>query len=116
MKYIVDTSVWIEHIKKPVRVLVELLENDQAVTHHCIIGELACGSMKNRDEFLGNLKMLDRVEEVPFEEVLEMIRAKKLYSKGLGWIDCQILASAMVGDCSILTYDRALKAAAKNYL
>jgi predicted nucleic acid-binding protein len=114
MKYLADTSVWIEHLRKPLPGLSRLLELDQVVTHPAIIGELACGNIRKRDEFLGNLKLLDRASEAATEETLEMIEINKLHGKGLGWVDCQLLASSMLGDHRLLTLDRSLKAAAKS--
>lgn len=114
MKYLVDTSVWISHIKAPIDELAELLEFDQVLIHSAVIGEIACGAFKNRGEVLGNLKLLDRVDEATPGEVLELIESHKLQGKGLGWVDCQILASALISEARLLTYDKALASTARS--
>lgn len=53
---LVDTSVWIDHLRKEDNVLVSLLNSYQVATHPFIIGELACGNLKNRDTFLNLIK------------------------------------------------------------
>lgn len=113
MKFIVDTSVWIEHLKSPVSELVELLAEKKVLCHTVVIGELSCGNMKRRHEILGNLKILPKAKEASFEETLELIELEKLYGKGLGFSDVQILASALLSDTGIFTFDHALISATK---
>jgi predicted nucleic acid-binding protein len=112
MKALVDTSAWIEHLKKPVPALVGLLEERCALVHPLVIGELACGTLKRRHDFLGNLKILPKAAEATFEECLEVIEDRKLHGRGLSFTDVQLLASALISDSRILSFDRALNAAA----
>jgi predicted nucleic acid-binding protein len=113
MRVIVDTSVWIDHIKSPVRELVGLLEQETVLAHSWIIGELALGQIRNRHQVIGNLKLLPRAQESPFQYLLDFIDRKKLYSRGLSFTDIQILASALLSNASILTRDKAMLKAAK---
>jgi predicted nucleic acid-binding protein len=112
MKVLVDTSVWIEHLKKPVPELVELLTERRVLTHPVVIGELACGTFRKRHEILGNLKILPKAQTASHEEALELIEARKLYGKGVGFSDTLILASALVSEATIFSFDRAMKSVA----
>jgi len=109
MKTLVDTSVWIAHLKKASPELQELLAERSVLGHSAVIGELACGGIKNRDEFLGNLKVLPRAVEASHEEVLELIEIESLSGLGLGYIDVQLLASALISGVELLTFDKALQ-------
>jgi len=84
------------------------------VIHHAIIGELACGSVKQRQKFLSSLKSLPLCAEVAPGEVLELIERRHLRGKGLSWVDCQLLASAAIFELKIFTADCNLKAAARS--
>ncbi len=85
-----------------------------------VIGELSCGNYRHRTSILADIRRLPRAEEEleegleegRFEEMLQMIEAQKLYGKGLGWVDCQLLASASLSSVGIFTRDRALAKAA----
>ena len=114
MKVLVDTSVWISHLRKPVSELVDLLAERQVVTHDAVIGELACGTFKKRHEVLGNLKILPRIPSPDFLETLTFLEEHRLFGKGLSWIDINLLASATLAGVSILSFDKALMAVARN--
>ena len=82
---LVDTSVWIDHLRRPEETLLELLKDRRVLTHSAVIGELACGQIPKRDLFLTDLSLLPQVKEATSEEVLHLIDTHKLYGKGLGW-------------------------------
>jgi hypothetical protein len=105
---IVDSSVWISHLHKPVPRLVTILETGDVLMHPAVIGELCCGNFRHRTSILVDLKRLPRAEEGRLDEVFHMIESQKLYGKGLGWVDCQLLASATLSSAGILTHDQAL--------
>lgn len=105
---LVDTSVWIDHFRKKDSQLVYLLEQNLILTHSAIIGELACGELKKRLEILSYLKLLPFAKEASAEEVLAMIEIRKLYGKGLSWIDVQLLASASLSGAKLWTKDQQL--------
>lgn len=111
MKTLVDTSVWIDHFRKINKEFLELLETGQVLVHAAIIGELACGSLKNRTEKLNALKLLPFAEAATAEEVFDIIENFQLWGKGLGWIDVHLLASAMISDADLLTHDKILRGA-----
>lgn len=87
-----------------------VLLNDAAVAcHPFILGELACGSIRNREEILSLLRVLPMTPVVPVDEVLFFIDRNNLSGKGLGLVDVELLASALLADVPLWTSDRRLK-------
>jgi predicted nucleic acid-binding protein len=109
---LVDTSIWVDHLRKGNIVLSSLLERGEVAIHPFIIGELACGSMRKRDEILGLLKELPRVGVADHREVLHLVEAEHLHGQGIGWIDAHLLASARLSGALIWTSDKKLRSAA----
>ena len=111
---LVDTSVWIDHLRQGVPTLGALLEASRVVTHPLIIGELACGNLKNRSELLRLWQSLPQLPEASHQEVLFFIEKNQLMGKGIGYIDIQLLASiALSGGTRIWTRDKRLDAVAQ---
>jgi predicted nucleic acid-binding protein len=106
---LVDTSVWINHLREGNEELRRLLNSNEVLCHPFIIGELACGTMKNRSQVLELLKALPQAVVAEHEEVVKFVNDKRLYGHGLGWIDVHLLASASLSNVAIWTTDRALK-------
>ena len=106
---LVDTSVWIDHFKRSNKKFSELLENEQVVCHPFVIGELACGNLKKREEILELLEALPKSMLAKQDEVLELIKSGKLYGKGIGWIDAHLITSAILENILIWTRDKRLK-------
>ena len=111
---LVDTSVWIEHFRAGNRVLSEILGRALALTHPFVIGELACGNLKNRTRILSDLRALPSAEAASHEEVLRLVEERKLWGRGIGWIDGHLLASSMLSSCQLWTLDRQLGEAARS--
>lgn len=105
---LVDTSVWVDHLRKNDRDLSILLNNGHVVCHEFIIGELACGNLKNRRQILALLSELPHAIVANHAEVIELIDKRKLMGKGIGWIDAHILASALISGMLLWTKDTAL--------
>jgi predicted nucleic acid-binding protein len=105
---LVDTSVWIDHLRKRNAMLVQLLESMQIVTHPFVIGELACGNLANRTGFLDLLSAIPQVSPVTHDETLGFVDAKKLMGRGLGWIDMHLLACAALAKIPLWTMDKRL--------
>ena len=106
---LVDTSVWIDHLRKGDEILVSLLNSSQVSTHPFIIGELACGNLKNRDTFLSLIKNLPSTPLVRDDEVLYFIDRNHLMGRGVGFIDVHLLASlALSRDGFLWTRDKRL--------
>ncbi len=106
---LVDTSVWIDHFHHSDEDLKELLLSNQVCTHPFILCELSCGNISNRQEVLSLLRTLRSVGLVLDEEVFILIEERKLFGKGLGFIDIHLLASAMIHHVPIWTRDNSLK-------
>ncbi len=113
---IVDTSVWISHLREGNNELVSLLNNGKVLCHPFIIGEIACGNLKNRTEIIRLLKSLSGAIVAEAEEILEFIEYKELMEKGLGYIDIHLLASALLSDARLWTLDKRLDNIARKVL
>jgi predicted nucleic acid-binding protein len=105
---LVDTSVWIHHLRHGSERLKALLVEDMVMCHPFVIGELACGNLKNRDEILGLLSSLPQVPMADHREVLHLLESHRLSGKGIGWIDAHLIASALISGCGLWTLDRTL--------
>lgn len=111
---LVDTSVWVEHLRKGSPRLRELLQGEEVLCHPMVIGELACGNIRNREEVLTLLQTLPRAEEAEHAEVLHLLEKEELYGRGLGWMDINLLASALISGCGFWTLDRRLRHTARS--
>jgi predicted nucleic acid-binding protein len=116
MKVLVDTSVWINHLHRTQPELVALLRDTLVVMHPAVIGELACGTIPNRQEFLALWLSLPRVASVSFEEAMGLLEKRTLWKRGLGWTDLQLLASALISRTLLWTLDRRLRHTADQLL
>ncbi len=105
---LVDTSVWIEHFRTGEPALVDLLTEAAVLIHPFVIGELACGNLKNRTRVLADLNALPASKSASHNEVVRLIEDRRLWGKGIGWIDGHLLASALVTGCQFWTFDRRL--------
>ena len=112
MNVLVDTSIWVNHFRSSTTHLEGLLENTKVICHPLIIGELACGNLKNRNEILSLLSALPMAPEVDYDEALEFIEINNLMGKGIGFIDVVLLASSRLAELPIWTNDKRLKEAA----
>jgi predicted nucleic acid-binding protein len=109
---LVDTSAWVDHLRKDNATIKELLLAGMAVVHPFIIGELACGNLTNRAEILHLLAVLPQAIVAEHREVLIFIESNQLHGKGIGWVDSHLLAAALLSGLQILTYDKAIGEAA----
>ena len=112
---LVDTSVWIKHFREGQNHLVSLLEQGFIACHPFIIGELACGSLKNRAEIINLLEALPKVKVLEHAEVMEFIETQKLMSLGIGYVDTHLLGSSLLSDTPLWTFDKSLVKAAKTF-
>jgi predicted nucleic acid-binding protein len=109
---LVDTSVWVDHLRRRNAVLVELLEQGQVWTHSFVVGELACGNLAQRGKILASLSALPHVAPVNDAEVLTFVESRRLMGRGLGWIDVHLLAAAILARIPFWTTDERLATAA----
>ena len=106
---LVDTSVWIDHFRQASHTLSDLLEHDEVILHPFILGELACGNLRNRKEIIALLHALPVVSKADDDEIIFFIERHALMGRGVGLIDMHLLASCHIEKCSIWTKDRRLK-------
>lgn len=109
MTCLVDTSIWISHFRTNHQYLSELLEADEVLIHDFIIGELACGHLKNRRAILKLLDSLPRIKNASHEEVLYLIEQQKLMGLGLGIVDFHLLTCAKISQTKLFTADKTLQ-------
>ena len=111
---LVDTSVWVAHLRQGTIGLDGLLLEGRVVCHPFIVGELACGNLSNRSEILALLQELPRAIVAEHREVMNFIENYGLMGKGLGFIDLHLLASARLTGVPLWTLDKRLKSVAAN--
>ena len=113
---LVDTSVWIDHLRKPEVKLQELLQNDEVVTHPFVRLELALGSIANREQVLSGFVLLPQVPVAEVGELFSLLELRKLYRRGIGVTDLHLIASALFDKTiSIWTRDRRLGEIAEEF-
>jgi predicted nucleic acid-binding protein len=105
-----DTSVWIDHFRRRNQRLMDALENGDVVTHPFVIGELACGNLRNRREILDLLHLLPTAIVATDREALAFIEKRKLMGRDLGYVDVHLLASAALSpDVTLWSLDERLR-------
>ncbi len=109
---LVDTSVWVDHLRVADRQLAGLLQEEAVLCHPFVVGELACGALRHRSEILELFRSLPQAPLVEHEEVLAFVEAHALMRSGLGWVDVHLLASARLAGERFWTRDRRLAQAA----
>ena len=105
---LVDTSVWVDHLRAGDAPLIALLEQGEVLTHPIVLGELACLRLSQRATVLQLLAQLPRAVEATDDDVRGLIERHALMGRGLGWTDAHLLASALLSDAGLLTRDRTL--------
>lgn len=103
-----DTNIWITHFRKSDPTLVAHLNIGFIACHPFIVGELACGNLGNRAEILELLQALPMSPLVETSEILAFIENNALMGRGLGYVDVHLLASAILGNIVLWTYDQRL--------
>lgn len=112
-----DTSIWIAHLRRADAALAEILAEGAVLMHPYVIGELACGNLRNRQEILDLLGDLPSAPVATDEEALTFIEQKRLMGRGVGYIDVHLLAAAALADGARLwTTDAPLRAVAARLL
>lgn len=110
---LVDTSVWVDHLRKGIPALAAVLEDGEVLMHPYVLGELACGNLKDRDEVLGLLARLPAALVATDAETLLFIEQRALMGRGIGYIDAHLLASVtLTNDARLWTRDKRLAVAA----
>ncbi len=106
---LVDTSVWIDHLRSSEPELVSALNEAQILMHPFVVGELACGKLRNRQEFLSLLRNLPEAPVATQDQALSFIEQHHLMGRGIGYIDAHLLAATALGPSTrIWTRDKRL--------
>jgi hypothetical protein len=106
---LVDTSVWVDHLRKHDRTLAELLDAGRVLTHPFVIGELALGNLQQRGLIVDALRDLPRAGVATDREVLRFIDQHALFGWGIGYVDAHLLAAARLTAGTVLwTRDKRL--------
>jgi predicted nucleic acid-binding protein len=112
---LVDTSVWVDHLRVGDHTLVRLLESRQVLSHPFVIGELALGNIRQRANLLAELQNLPQARLASDQEVLRFIELQELFGMGIGYVDAHLLASVrLTAGASLWTRDKRLLDIAAN--
>jgi len=113
---LVDTSVWINHLRVGDPKLAALLQDGYVLAHPWVIGELALGQLSQRTEILGLLHNLPQANVATDAEVLKLIDSRHLFGLGIGYVDAQLLAATMLtAGAGLWTRDKRLAAVAAEF-
>ena len=112
---LVDTSIWISHFREDNSHLKKLLIDESVACHPFIIGELACGNIKNRKNIISLLHALPQTQVAENNEILAFIEHKKLMGLGIGLIDVHLLASSLLTNLPLWTSDKRLHITASKF-
>ena len=105
---LVDTSVWVSFFRGDDRAaeLADRLETNEVLLHPWVLGELLLDGLgPNREQVVEDLGRLPEAPRIADEEVLDLVLVRGLAGQGVGWVDSQLLASALVAECAIWTFD-----------
>lgn len=112
---LVDTSVWVDHLRHGDKTLAQLLTQGQVCIHPMITGELACGNLKNRGQLIDLWQSLPCSIEASHQEALLFLESHRLMGKGIGFVDLHLLSStALTANTLLWTHDKRLASIAKS--
>ncbi len=110
---LVDTSIWVNHLRRHDAVLAAHLEAGDVLCHPYVIGEIGLGLLKQRHEVLELLAALPSALVVSHDEAMAFVEQRRLAGLGVGWFDVHLAASAVVSRAKLWTADRRLAAVAR---
>src|SRR5579862_5605730 len=99
---LVDTSVWVNHLRVANEFLAHLMSRKEALTHPFVIGELAMGIIRERAAFMIEVRKLPTVHVATNDEVMLLVERHRLFGTGIGYIDAHLLAAAQFADNVVL--------------
>ncbi|MES2405382.1 MAG: type II toxin-antitoxin system VapC family toxin [Pseudomonadota bacterium] len=106
---LVDTSVWIDHLRRSGASLAHVLQDGLVLCHPFVIGELACGHLRQRAQVLDAMSELPSAPVATHREVLVFVERHALAGRGIGWVDAHLLTStALAGGAKLWTRDKRL--------
>jgi predicted nucleic acid-binding protein len=106
---LVDTSVWVDHLRVGDKTLAGLLDRGSVLAHAFVIGELALGDLRQRDLVLATLQDLPQASVATDREVLHFIGQHALFGLGIGYVDAHLLAAVrLTAGTALWTRDKRL--------
>jgi predicted nucleic acid-binding protein len=112
---LVDSSVWVNHLRQKDARMQQALIDQQVLMHPFVVGEIACGNLQRRSSILSELSMLPSAVTAETGEVMSLVEQHRLFGKGIGWIDAHLLTSALLTHCRLWTRDLRLHEAAVRF-
>lgn len=106
---LIDSSIWIDHLRRPDPTLILLIAEDRVLQHQLVTAELALGSLANRASFLAILGCMRQAEAAPHAQLLAFITDRDIHGTGIGVIDAHLLLSAILYTAQVWTRDRRLQ-------
>ena len=106
---LVDTCVWVRHFRQRNPLLVDMLMDGEIWCHPIVVGELSMGTLKNREQTIFDLMQLNQPPLATFDETRQMVESRQLWGRGIQWNDAKILASSVIGEVPLWTFDERLK-------
>jgi predicted nucleic acid-binding protein len=114
VKVLVDTSVWVAHFKQRNEPLVALLHAGWVVCHPHVVVEVACGTPPQRHQIIDMLGELETLPVATTDELLALLERQAIFGRGCGFVDLNLLASALLGQQALLwTLDKRLNTIAQ---
>ena len=108
---LVDTSIWVDHLRLGDDVLMALLNSGSVLGHPWIVGEVALGNLAHRDDIIGLLQGLPQAAVASDSEIITLIQKECLFGTGIGYVDTQLLAATrLTSDARLWTRDKRLSA------
>jgi predicted nucleic acid-binding protein len=111
---LVDTSVWVDHLREGDPALAKALGQLEVAIHPWLIGELACGHLQHRQQVLTLLQRLPAVPVARETEVLHLIESRALMGRGISYLDCHLVTSCLLAQDRLWTRDRRLRQVAED--
>ena len=113
---LVDTTVWIDHLRGHEPDLMDAVNARRVLMHPMVIGELVCGNLPHRKRHLATWGTMPMVEELGHEEVLSQIESRRLMGRGIGFVDAHVLCACLNSDGTLLwSRDKSLRRLAEEY-
>ena len=113
MTVLVDTSIWIDHLRRRDARLSALLDAGAVLGHPFVTGELALGNLRQWTVIRELLESLPAAVRAADGEVLHLVERHDLHTSGIGWVDAHLLAAALLSGCRLWTRDQALRRVAR---
>ena len=105
---LVDTSVWIDHFRTSLPALVQALQNGEVASHPFVVGELALGTLRWREETISLLQELPVLDMAEHADVMQFVERHALAASGIGWIDAHLLCTSASSRVPLWTHDKQL--------